>query len=258
MPGPRREGAPTFDDRAEWFDAHYGTTRGRVRLQLVLERLHETLPPPPARVLDVGGGSGVVAVPLAEQGYAVTLLDPSEGMLEVARTRIEAAGVELTIIHGSIDDIAASTKGSFDAICCHAVLMYVDDADGALHVLRSAARDGAVLSLLEKNREGLAIRPGLRGDYLEALRVLDDPVAAGNLGIPNRSRSMEEWRGLLDAAGWRFDSAVGIRLFSDLADDDLADEAFEQLVRLEREAGRHDRYRAVARLIHLSATAVRT
>jgi S-adenosylmethionine-dependent methyltransferase len=209
-------------------------------------------------VLDIGGGSGVVAIPLAEQGYDVTLLDPSEGMLRVAKERIETAGVEIALIHGAIDDVPRLTQGGFDAISCHAVLMYVDDPGGSLKTLRSVARDGAVLSLLEKNRDGLAMRPGLRGDYEEALRVLDDPVAAGNLGIPNRSRSMEEWGGLLDAAGWRFDSAVGIRLFSDLAEDDLPDEAFDQLLRLEREAGRRATYRDVARLIHLSATAVRT
>lgn len=249
---------PTFDERAGWFDAHYGTTRGRIRLALVLERLRETLPPPPARVLDAGGGSGVVAVPLAEQGYDVTLLDSSEGMLRVAQERIETAGAELAVVHGSIDDVPELTRGTFDAVCCHAVLMYVDDPAGSLKVFRSAAREGAVLSLLEKNRDGLAIRPGLRGDYVEALRVLDDPIAAGNLGVPNHSRSVDEWRGLLGAAGWRYDSVVGIRLFSDLADDDLPDETFEQLLRLEREAGRRDHYRAIARLIHLSATAVQT
>jgi S-adenosylmethionine-dependent methyltransferase len=251
-------GSPTFDERAEWFDAHYGTTRGRIRLRLLLERLRETLPPPPARVLDVGGGTGVVAIPLAELGYGVTLLDPSEGMLRVARERIETAGADLAVIHGAIDDVPRLATGGFDAICCHAVMMYVDDPGASLKVLRSVARDGAVLSLLEKNRDGLAMRPGLRGDYEEALRVLDDPIATGNLGIPNRSRSMEEWHDLLGASGWRFDSAAGIRLFSDLADDDLPDEAFEQLVRLEREAGRHDPYRAISRLIHVSATAVRT
>ena len=246
--------SPTFDDRAEWFDAHYGTTRGRIRRQLVLERLAETFPPPPARVLDAGGGTGVIAIPLAEQGYDVTLLDPSEGMLRVATEHIEESGVEL--IHGSIDDVPRLTHDTFDAICCHAVLMYVDEPGAALKVLRSVAREGATLSLLEKNREGLALRPGFRGDFEEALRVLDDPVAAGNLGIQNRSRSLGEWRELLDAAGWRFDSVVGIRLFSDPADDDLTDEAFEQLLRLEREAGRRSPYRDIARLIHIGATAV--
>ena len=120
--------APTFDDRAEWFDAHYATTRGRIRLDSSCwNGSRETLPPPPARVLDAGGGTGVIAIPLAEQGYDVTLLDPSEGMLRVARDRIAESGVELALIHGAIDDAPRLTRGPFDAICCHAVLMYVDD-----------------------------------------------------------------------------------------------------------------------------------
>ena len=256
IPEPGEAAPPTFDERADWFDAHYSTTRGRIRLQLVLERLRETLPPPPARVLDAGGGSGVVAVPLAQQGYDVTLLDPSEGMLRVAAGNIAAAGVELAVVHGAIDDVPRSTSGPFDAICCHAVLMYVDDPAASLKILQSVARDGAILSLLEKNRSGLAMRPGLRGDYEEARRLLDDPIAAGNLGIPNRSRSIREWRDLIGTAGWRFESVVGIRLFSDSVNDDLPDEAFEQLLRLERGAGRHPSYREVARLVHISATAV--
>jgi S-adenosylmethionine-dependent methyltransferase len=255
MNDPSDDTPPTFDERAEWFDAHYGTTRGRVRLRLVLERLRDTLPSPPARVLDAGGGSGVVAIALAHEGYDVTLVDASDGMLRVAAERTAEADVELALIHGSIDELPHLIEGQFDAICCHAVLMYVDDPTASLTILRRMARDGAILSLLEKNRDGIAMRPGLHGDYAEARRLLDDPVSAGNLGIPNRSRSTAEWRDLLASTRWRFDSMVGIRLFSDTADDHLSDEAFEQLLELEREAGRRDPYRAVARLIHFSATA---
>jgi hypothetical protein len=144
----------------------------------------------------------------------------------------------------------------FDAICCHAVLMYLEDPATHLTAMRNAATAGAVLSLLEKNRLALAMRPGLRGDYTEALRTLDDPVATGNLGIPNRSRSLEEWNALLSTAGWRLDSWVGIRFFSDLAPDTLSDTEYDQLLALERAAGERDPYRSAARLIHLSATAV--
>jgi S-adenosylmethionine-dependent methyltransferase len=122
--------------------------------------------------------------------------------------------------------------------------------------MRVAASTGATLSLLEKNRLALAMRPGLRGDYAEALRVLDDPVASGNLGIPNRSRSANEWSDLLTDSGWRLDSWVGIRLFSDLAPDVLSDDDYDRLLTLEREAGRREPYRSAARLIHLSATAI--
>jgi SAM-dependent methyltransferase len=247
---------PTFDERAEWFDGHYATTRGRVRLALVLERLADTLPPPPARILDAGGGSGAVAVPLAERGYAVTLLEPSEGMLRVARERLAATRLEVAVVAGSIEDAPSRASGPFDAVCCHAVLLYTDDPVRELERLRSVTRRDGILSLLEKNRDALAMRPGLSGAFEEARRVLDDPVAIGNLGIRNRSWSVRDWKHMLAESGWRLDSWAGVRLFSDGAADDLSPDAFGALLRLERDAGRRDPYRAVSRLLHLCATAV--
>jgi SAM-dependent methyltransferase len=245
-----------FDERAAWFDEHYGSVRGRIRLALLLERLDELLPPAPARILDAGGGSGVVAVSLAERGYDVTVLDASSSMIAIARDHATEHGVALTTVQGSVEEVARLAPGPFDAVCLHALLLYVEDPGSVLKAMRSAVRDGAALSLLEKNRDGLSMRPGLRGDYAEAIRVLDDPVAAGNLGIANRSRSVEEWAALLESTGWAVDGWVGIRLFSDAASDDLGDERFEQLLALEREAGRRPSYRSVARLIHLAARAV--
>src|SRR5216683_4391846 len=67
-------------------ESHYGTGYERARLfpggtpalEFVrsLELLGRLLPAPPARVLDVGGGPGTYAVPLAEGGYQVHLVDP--------------------------------------------------------------------------------------------------------------------------------------------------------------------------------------
>ena len=48
----------------------------------------DALPPAPATVLDVGGGAGHQSFPLAEAGYDVTLLDPSQAMLDKARERL--------------------------------------------------------------------------------------------------------------------------------------------------------------------------
>jgi SAM-dependent methyltransferase len=56
---------------------------------------------PGGRVLDVGCGTGVLAERLAERGYEVTGVDPSEGMLEIMRRRspasaaVRASGTEL-------------------------------------------------------------------------------------------------------------------------------------------------------------------
>ena len=47
----------------------------------------------PLRVLDVGGGSGMFAVPLARLGHDVTVVDPSADALATLRRRAETAGV---------------------------------------------------------------------------------------------------------------------------------------------------------------------
>src|SRR5258707_7235267 len=52
------------------------------RTQDILERY---LPPPPARVLDVGGGTGVYARWLVGRGYEVHLVDHSPRHVEEAR-----------------------------------------------------------------------------------------------------------------------------------------------------------------------------
>ncbi|MBI2238742.1 MAG: methyltransferase domain-containing protein [Actinobacteria bacterium] len=116
-----------FAGKAEWFDDHYETTRGRVRLQLVLERLVARLPPPPAKVLDAGGGTGANSIPLAKLGYAVTVLDASLEWLDVARRRASEAEVGVQIVPGMLEEADRILTSGFDAVLCHAVLMYSDD-----------------------------------------------------------------------------------------------------------------------------------
>ena len=53
--------------------------------QAWLAALRPLLPPPPADVLDVGTGTGFLALLLAELGYRVTGIDLSEGMLQDGR-----------------------------------------------------------------------------------------------------------------------------------------------------------------------------
>src|SRR3954468_2964080 len=67
----------------------YATVKGKVRTYVLHQHLLEHLPPPPATVLDVGGGAGHQSFPLARLGYDVTLLDPSAAMLDKARQRLQ-------------------------------------------------------------------------------------------------------------------------------------------------------------------------
>ena len=77
------------------YDTGYERSRlfpgGRPSLEFVrsMELLERLLPAPPARVLDVGGGPGTYAAPLARCGYRVHLVDPLPLHVEQAR---QAAG----------------------------------------------------------------------------------------------------------------------------------------------------------------------
>src|ERR1700684_4341767 len=72
----------------QFADQAYASVKGRVRTYVLHQQLLEHLPPPPAPVLDVGGGAGHQSFPLAQAGYDVTLLDPSQAMLDKAQQRL--------------------------------------------------------------------------------------------------------------------------------------------------------------------------
>ena len=241
-----------FDEKAEWFDRHYEGVRGRVRFRVLREQLKEALPPPPASVLDAGGGPGRFSAALAADGYSVALLDPSEEMLERAEGAL-AGHRDARIVRGKAEEAPALFGGeSFDAVLLHAVVCYADDLDAVLGGVAATLKPGGVLSLVFKNRHALPFRHVTRGSLAEAARALDDPREAGNLGIVNRARTREELEPALSRAGFEVRGVRGVRLFAEfLTAEPEEEEEVERLVDLELRAGAREPYRSVARLCHL-------
>src|SRR2546429_5651921 len=83
------ESADPYQSLARPFVDHYDLLRGLVRYELAARQLDVHLPPPPGRLIDVGGGAGHQALRLAERGYQVVLADPSEEMLRRAAARLD-------------------------------------------------------------------------------------------------------------------------------------------------------------------------
>lgn len=75
-------------------DARLRQGRGRLEFWRTQDVLRRSLPEPPARVLDVGGGSGVHAEWLAADGYQVTVVDPVPLHVEQARRLPDVDAVE--------------------------------------------------------------------------------------------------------------------------------------------------------------------
>jgi len=90
---------------------------------------------PPGRGLDVGCGTGALAARLADAGYEMAGVDPSEGMLEVLRDRAPA----VEAVQGDGTDIPFPDD-SFELVLCVAVMHHIADADAVRATLAEMTR----------------------------------------------------------------------------------------------------------------------
>jgi len=104
--------------------------------------LRRLLPDPPARVLDAGAGTGFLSMLLAAQGYQVTAMDLSPGMLEVLREKAERLGLE---IEATVADAVSPPDGPFDAVVERHLLWTLPDPAAALAAWRQVAPTGRLV-----------------------------------------------------------------------------------------------------------------
>lgn len=207
--------------------------------------------PDPPTVLDVGGGSGVLAVPLAERGCPVTVVDTSADALAVLRRRAAEAGVEIRAVQGDLDKLPDLVgEASCDLLLCHSVLEVVDDPAAAIATLAATLRIGGAVSLIVANRAATVLARAIGGHLADAHRALAGQWSA------QRRFDADELTGLLAAAGLSVESTHGVRVFADLVPGAVLDRepgAIEELRELERAAAPLPPYRDIAAQLHILA-----
>jgi S-adenosylmethionine-dependent methyltransferase len=241
-----------------WQD-RLGKLRDVVRQELVARQLAAELPPPPAAIIDLGCGQGTQALRLARQGYEVTGVDASADLLARFERDLAAEPAEVRarvrVESGLIENYPERTGASpYPAVLCHGVLMYAADPDPVLEAVAGLTAPGGVASLLVRNGDALAMRPGLNGDWAACAAAFGSVVYANRIGVTARADRRAELTARLAARGLGVTAWYGVRVFTDTAPNDAGPPPdLEILLDCEERAGRTDPYRQVAALLHVIA-----
>ncbi|MEU6281541.1 class I SAM-dependent methyltransferase [Streptomyces sp. NPDC047028] len=211
------------------------------------------------RVLDVGMGQGTQALRLARLGHQVTGVEQDPTMIEAAREALagEPVGIRerVRLVQGDGRDTGVHfLPGAFDVVLCHGVLMYVEEPDAMVAGLARMLAPGGLLSLLVRNGDALAMRPGLSGDWAGALAAFDTTAYRNRLGLDVRADRLATLTATLAGINAPLHAWYGVRVFTDTAADGAevpGEQELRALLAAEEKAGRTDPYRGVAALLHL-------
>ena len=131
-----------FNHKAETFDSPKNIFLANLVCQAV-EKQIDLLSD--KEILDFGGGTGLLALPLAKQAKSVILVDISEKMLEQARLKAEQQDIK-NIQFLEQDLLKSPLKQEFDLIVICRVLHHMPDVDAALSLFHQHLRkDGQLL-----------------------------------------------------------------------------------------------------------------
>ena len=214
-------------------------------------------------IVDAGGGTGGFAVPLAELGHTVTVVDPSPDSLAALERRAAEAGRGGAGPAGRRGRPGRAARRGQRRPGALPQRARVRRGSGrrARRVAR-LLRAGGVVSVLAANPVAAVLHRALAGQFDEAQRPCW-PTRAGQLGRPrpdaaplHRARRSPRCS---PRPGSPSGEVHGVRVFADLVPSRLVDGEpgrAEALVALEQAAAAHPALRDIATQLHLLARAI--
>lgn len=138
--------ATVFDRLAAGYDAWYQTPLGALSDDLEKEAVLSLADPwPGAYALDVSCGTGNYALALARRGARVVAVDPSERMLEIARSKATRERLSIEFHLGTAEDLPFASD-AFDLVTAILMLEFSTSPEKALsEMLRVLKRGGRLV-----------------------------------------------------------------------------------------------------------------
>ncbi len=141
----------SFDDEAATWDDDPGHEERQVAVARAIAEAVDLSPRMSA--LDVGAGTGRLSILLSDQVGSVLVTDPSTGMVQVARERIEQAALSARLRAVRADLTTDRLDGVYDVVWSSMALHHVRDLDGLLRSVAGLLVDGGRLAIADLDED---------------------------------------------------------------------------------------------------------
>lgn len=123
-----------------------------------------------ANVLDVGCGGGLLSEALAREGAIVTAIDLAPELIKIARLHTLESDLEVNYRLTSVEALAGTQAGHFDAITCMEMLEHVPDPGSILSACATLLQPGGRLFVSTLNRTPAAFALAIFGaEYIAGI-----------------------------------------------------------------------------------------
>ncbi len=170
-----------FDEKA----AEWDTPERRERAHRLADAIREHVPlAADMRAIDIGAGTGLLGLDLLADVGSVVLADPSVGMVEVARKKIEAEGiVDASAIIFDFPADEPPEGAPFDLAVSLLALHHVEDTQATLRSIATALAPGGWIGLIDLDKEDGSFhdpdQPGIHHQGFDRETLMAAATAAG-------------------------------------------------------------------------------
>ena len=164
-----KENVKTYwNERSKTFDDDIGHGADEIESQLWMQYLSGIIGKESKIILDVGTGTGMIAINLAELGHKVTGIDIGEKMIDVGRKKAAEKKLAIIFMQGDAENLPFQDN-MYDCVICRHLLWTLPHPDTAIQHWSRVCRPGGLIIAIDGHQKPQEYFPQVDSNDVKSL-----------------------------------------------------------------------------------------